>query len=138
MTYATDPYNADTMAGRPPQKDAPPFGQRLAAARKRKGLSQTELAARLNTTRGAIDYYERRATNPTLDVIQQVAEALEVSVTELLGEEAATVRAASRKAGPTGKVQKVFEDVSKLPRRQQEKIIQVVAALVSQYEQARQ
>ncbi len=33
---------------------------------------------------------------------------------------------------------KVFEDVSKLPRRQQEHIVRVVSALVMQVEQSRQ
>jgi hypothetical protein len=42
------------------------------------------------------------------------------------------------KAGPTGKVQKVFEEVSGLPRRQQEKIIEFVTAYVRQYQQSRQ
>jgi len=35
-------------------------------------------------------------------------------------------------------VQKVFEDVSRLPRRQQEKIVEFVSAFVKQYEQGRQ
>jgi len=42
-----------------------------------------------------------------------------VSVAELLREDVPIKRA--RKTGPTGKVHKVFEEVSKLPRRQQEK-----------------
>jgi hypothetical protein len=37
-----------------------------------------------------------------------------------------------------GKLRKVFEGSSRLPRRQQEQIIKVVAALVMQYEQSRQ
>jgi hypothetical protein len=81
-----------------------------------------------------IDYYERRSPNPTLDVMQKIAAALEVSVTELLGEEAVTVRTA-RKSGPISKVQKVFDEVGRLPRRQQEKIVEVVSALMTQYEQ---
>jgi hypothetical protein len=59
-----------------------------------------------------------------------------LSVAELLGEDVPIKRA--RKTGPTGKVHKVFEEVSKLPRRQQEKIVEVVSALVSQYAQSRQ
>jgi len=35
-------------------------------------------------------------------------------------------------------MQKVFEDVSRLPRRQQEKIVEFVSAYVKQYEQSRQ
>jgi hypothetical protein len=32
-------------------------------------------------------------------------------------------------------VQKVFDEVARLPRRQQEKIVEVVSALMTQYEQ---
>lgn len=129
MTHATDPYNADTMAGRPPQKDAPLFGQRLAATRKSKGLSQTELAARMQTTRGAIDYYERRAVNPTLDVIQQVAEALAVPVTELLGAE--PVPSARAKPGPVSQLERRFEQIKQLPRKRQQFILQFLDAMIS-------
>jgi transcriptional regulator with XRE-family HTH domain len=130
-------YNVGDMAGRPTKKEAPRFGQRMAALRQQKGLTQTQLAERMELTQKVIDYYERRAMNPTLDVIERVAEALEVSILELLGEEAATVKGA-RKSGPTGKMQKVFEEVSRLPRRQQEKVYEFVTAFVRQYEQSRQ
>jgi len=46
--------------------------------------SKTQLAEVLDTTRKMIDYYERRAGNPSLDFIQRAAEALDVSVAELL------------------------------------------------------
>lgn len=108
----------------------------MATLRQQKGLTQMQLAERMNTTQKMIDYYERRSPNPTLDVMQKIAAALEISVTELLGEEAVTVRAA-RKSGPTSKVQKVFDEVARLPRRQQDKIVEVVSALMTQYEQSR-
>ena len=93
-------YNLPTMAGRPATKAAPLFGQRLVALRRHKGWTQTQLAERLATTREMVDYYERRAPNPSLEVIQKLAEALEVSVPELLGVE---MKAAHkrRKPGPT-------------------------------------
>lgn len=138
MTDEKHPYNMDVMAGRPTTKEAPRFGRRLAAVRQQKGLTQTQLAEKLSTTQKTIDYYERRAVNPTLDLVERVAEALEVSVADLIGNGAAPTRAVSRKAGPTGKVRQAFEDVARLPRRQQEHIVRVVAALVSQYEQSRQ
>jgi len=140
MLDENDSYNADTMAGaggRPAQKEAPPFSRRLAALRRQKGLSQRELAERMQTTQKMVDYYERRAANPALEVIQKAAAALEVAPAQLIGDDAAPLKV-SRKAGPTGKVQRVFEDVSRLPRRQQEQIVKVVSALVSQYEQSRQ
>lgn len=99
-------------------------------------MSQRELGELLGATQKTVDYYERRTLNPTLDVIQKVAEALEVSPAQLIGDGATPTRL-SKKAGPTGKVQKVFEDVSRLPRRQQEKIVEFVSAFVRQYEQER-
>jgi len=39
---------------------------------------------------------------------------------------------------PAGKVREVFDRVSKLPRRQQEHIVNWVSAYVSYYEQTRQ
>lgn len=130
-------YNDGLMAGRLNTKEAPPFGQRMATLRQRKGLTQTQLGARMNTTQKMIDYYERRSPNPTLNVMQKIAAALEISVTELLGEEAVAVRK-GRNNGPVGKVREVFDRVSKLPRRQQEHIVNWVSAYVSQYEQSRQ
>ncbi|HEX7771757.1 MAG TPA: helix-turn-helix transcriptional regulator [Pyrinomonadaceae bacterium] len=138
MNFRTQPYTSGIMigTGRPQTKDAPAFGKRLATTRIAKGWSQTELAERLNTTLKMIDYYERRAHNPSVEFVRQAARVLGVSVAELLGEEVQVKR--SRKTGPTGKVHKVFEEVSKLPRGQQEKIVEVVSALVSQYAQGKQ
>ena len=99
----------------------------------RGGFRERHKAIRLGTTQKTVDYYERRTLNPTLDVIQKVAEALEVSAAQLIGDGVAQLKT-SRKAGPTGKVQKVFEEVSALPRRQQEKIIEFVTAYVRQYQ----
>jgi transcriptional regulator with XRE-family HTH domain len=67
-----------------PTKEAPIFDQRLAALRRAKGLSQTQLAELLDITRKMIDYYERRADNPSLNFIKGAAGALDVSVAELL------------------------------------------------------
>lgn len=105
------------MAGRPPTKEAPPFGQRLAAVRKKQGLSQKQLAERLKTTREVIDYYERRAVNPSLAFIERAAESLEVSVAELVGSEPRTYRG---KPGPLPQLARRIEQIRKLPRKEQE------------------
>lgn len=108
------------MAGRPPTKDAPPFGQRLAAERKKQGLSQKQLAERLETTREIIDYYERRAVNPSLPFIERAAESLQVSVAELVGSEP---RAARRRPGPSPQLVRRIEQIGELPRKEQEFVI---------------
>ena len=74
------------MAGRPAKTAAPLFGQRLAALRRERGMTQAQLAAATNETSKMMEYYERRAENPSLDFVQRAALALGVSVAELAGE----------------------------------------------------
>ena len=126
-------YNEPAMAGRPPTKEAPPFGRRLAALRKSKGLSQSQLAKLIGTNREMIDYYERRAVNPALQFIEQAAEALEVSVAELLGSE---TKAARSKPGPTPQLQLRFERIKKLPRKDQEFVIRFLDTVLERAEKA--
>ena len=114
------PYNDGAMAGRPPTREAPMFGQRLAGFRRAKGWSQSQLAELLNTTRKMIDYYERRAVNPSLDFIQSAAEVFDVSVGEMLGSEP---RRSRSKPGPPSQLQLRIEKVKRLPRKEQEFVI---------------
>ncbi len=70
-----------------------------------------------------------------------MAEALGVNVEDLLivdTEKTASRTATKSNGRPAGKVSEVFDRVSKLPRRQQEHIVNWVSAYVSQYEQTRQ
>ena len=120
MKTLSPPYNDLPVAGRPPKNDAPLFGRRLAAARQKKGLTQAQLAERLNTSQKTIDYYERRAINPSLDLIQKVADALEAPVSELVGGNDKTPR---RRPGPASKLQQRFERIKQLPRSEQEFVI---------------
>ena len=113
-------YKPAVMAGRPTTKEAPPFGQRLAAVRKKHGLSQKQLAERLKTTREIIDYYERRAVNPSLSFIERAAESLEVSVAELVGSEP---RPARGRPGPSPQLARRIEQIRELPRKEQEFVI---------------
>ena len=61
------------------------------------------------------------------DQIEQVAGILKVSVEHLFG-----IAAPKTTSGPSGKIRKSFEEVSKLPRRKQDQIINVINALVTQ------
>jgi transcriptional regulator with XRE-family HTH domain len=99
---------------------------RLAELRKDAGLSQYELARYVGVPQPNIAFWEQSEKPPRRDVLSKMAEALGVSVEDLLIGE--TGKAASRKAiksngRPAGKVREVFDRVSKLPRRQQEHIV---------------
>lgn len=62
------------------------FGKKIAALRKNKKLSQTELAKKLNTSVSVISRYERDEMNPSIDTAKRLANLLDTSVGYLLGE----------------------------------------------------
>jgi hypothetical protein len=61
-----------------------------------------------------------------------MAHALGVSVDELLRAPAANAAGRSSTRAPRGHVQRLFDAVTKLPRRQQRRIIDVLEALLAQ------
>lgn len=61
------------------------FGKRLLEARKRKGISQDELAKHLGTKGPAIGRYERDEMKPSIEVAAKMAELLDVSLDYLVG-----------------------------------------------------
>ncbi|MDO5401483.1 MAG: helix-turn-helix transcriptional regulator [Eubacteriales bacterium] len=60
------------------------FGIFLAALRKEKGWTQQELAARLNVTDKAVSKWERGAGFPDIKTLEPLADALGVSLLELM------------------------------------------------------
>ena len=57
--------------------------------RKERGLTQEELAIRVNVVRQTVSKWEKGLSVPDADMLQQIAEVLEVSVSRLLGKEEA-------------------------------------------------
>lgn len=119
--------------GRPAQNSRPAYGQHLAELREAASLTQQQLADQLGVPQSNITFWERSEKPPRGEVLPKLAAALNVSVDELLG---VTPPKPKRAAAAKGRLQKVFEQASKLPRRQQEKIAEVVAALVAQHGKA--
>lgn len=60
------------------------FAKNLRAIRRNKGLSQEELASRADLDRTYISSLERNIYNPTIDVVERLAVALEVEAATLL------------------------------------------------------
>lgn len=61
------------------------FGKRLLEARKRKGVSQEDLAKDLGTKGPVIGRYERDEMKPSIEVAAKMAELLDVSLDYLVG-----------------------------------------------------
>ena len=78
------------------------LNENIKAIRKSKGLSQQELAIRLNVVRQTISKWEQGLSVPDSDMLVSISEVLETSVSTLLGEtvmetEVDTLKAISEK-----------------------------------------
>ena len=122
-------YNASMIKKN--AKHPPKQGQHLAQLRKAAGLSQHELARILGVRQSNIAFWEHSDKPPRSDLLPSMARALGVSVEKLLN----TDTKLPRRGGHIGKVRKVFEQVSRLPPHQQEKIVEFVSVFVKQYQQ---
>mgnify|MGYP001592165902 CR=1 FL=1 len=120
-------YNADMRTGRPTKTPRTTFGARLCALREAAGLSQQEVADRLQITQPSYAYWERHEVALKPDQLTKLAAVLKVSVERLLEEP----KSNNSRGGPVGKARRVFEEVSSLPRHQQQRIIGVVEDLLS-------
>jgi transcriptional regulator with XRE-family HTH domain len=90
------------------------------------GLSLRELARQINQQPTNVSFWERTGKTPNSDVLVDMARVLGVSIEEILGQ-----TPARKSTNPAGRLGRTFDAVSKLPRRQQQKIIEVVEALCS-------
>jgi len=100
----------------------------LRRLREAAGLSVREVARLIGESHTNVSYWERSGQIPRSDVLLPMAKALGVTVEELLGEPKLR-----RATAPGGKARQMFDAVSRLPRRQQQKIVEVVEALVAQH-----
>ena len=61
------------------------LGENIKALRKSKGLTQEELAIRINVVRQTVSKWEKGFSVPDAEALQKIADVLEVDVKQLLG-----------------------------------------------------
>ena len=61
------------------------LNENMKALRKNKGLTQDELASRLNVVRQTISKWEKGLSVPDAEMLQKIADVLESDVSQLLG-----------------------------------------------------
>lgn len=62
--------------------------QNIKEARQLKGITQEQLAKMLGITQGAVAQWENGLTHPSFEMLPKVAEALGLTVDELIGKKA--------------------------------------------------
>jgi transcriptional regulator with XRE-family HTH domain len=101
---------------------------RLREFRLAAGLSQRQLARIIDQDSSNVSFWERTGRLPRVDLVIPIAKALGVTVEELLGQPKP-----SRVTPPGGRARQLFEAVSRLPRRQQDKILDILEPFVKEH-----
>lgn len=127
ITFLPGPYDGAMNTGRPASQPRTPFGERLHAAREARGLSQAQVADQLGMSQNAYACWERKPVALRPDQVEKLAAVLGVSVDALFNGNAGS----DRKGGPTGKARRVFDEVSRLPRKRQQRILNVVEDMLT-------
>lgn len=101
---------------------------RLRSLREKAGLSVRELARQIGEQHTNVLYWETSGNLPRSNVLLPMAQALGITVEELLGAERPR-----RVISPGGRARQLFEAVTKLPRRQQDKILDILEPFVREH-----
>ena len=126
--FSAQPLYCQDM-GRPALKPQPAYGAHLAKLRETVGLTQKQLAEKMGVPISDITFWERGNKPPRSEVLATMAEALGVTVDVILGVEAPKIKCPVAK----GRLQQVFEAASRLPRRQQQKVVEFLEPFVKEH-----
>jgi transcriptional regulator with XRE-family HTH domain len=102
------------------------LGRRIAALRKERGYTQTELADRVGAIQVVVSNYERGKLRPHPDMLVRLANALRVSADELLG-----VQPPSQNGAPVSRrVLRRLQAIDRLPKRDQDALFRTIDAFL--------
>jgi len=104
------------------------FGKQLRNIRREKGLTQYDLADRLNTSQRMIAHYEKEDNSPRIDKVKALANALNISIEELIGEKLKDKKK-DKKDEITYSIMKRVKIIEKLPVRDQKAIFRLINSL---------
>lgn len=105
------------------------FPERLTALRKERGMTQQGLADTVGLGISQVKRYEAGGSQPTLDVIRNLAQALRVSADELLF--------GAGERGPDEELRLQFEAVSKFTTEEKHIVKSVLEGMILQHEARR-
>jgi transcriptional regulator with XRE-family HTH domain len=104
------------------------LGQRVAALRKERNLTQQELADKLGVAQQTLAHYEGARLRIPASMLPTLAGLLVVDVDELIGYQAK--RASKR--GPAPKFQQQIERISQLPKPKQRFVMEMLDTVLAQ------
>lgn len=102
------------------------FGKTLGRVRRARGMTQTELAQRIGITQSNISHYEKDTFRPNSEMLNRIAQVLDVSTDVLLG------RKAPRSEAPVvgRKLLRRMQQIEKLPKRDHDALLRIIDAFI--------
>lgn len=94
----------------------------LSEARQQRGLTQTDLAARTGLQPSAISHFETGKRSPSFDNLRRLADALNVSIDQLLGRSTASEVV-------TPETDQLFRDVARMSTEDQDALAKMARIL---------
>jgi transcriptional regulator with XRE-family HTH domain len=104
------------------------FGARLFTARKARNYTQQELADLLGVTKRTIAYYESDTEGPTISVLMEIAKALNVTASYLIGESTQK----SIELDVPNHLKKPVDQLKELPPKDQKNVVRTIEALTTE------
>ncbi|MBD2812687.1 helix-turn-helix domain-containing protein [Xenorhabdus sp. Vera] len=105
------------------------LGERITLLRKERGITQAELAQKLNVSQQTVQAWEAGRRRIKVSSLPIVAKIFSVLLEDLFGEEPEKV---NRKRGPAPKWQQQIEEIDNLPKTKQKMISEMLSALIAQ------
>ena len=105
------------------------LGENIVTLRKKQGLSQQELADRLHVVRQTISKWEKNLSVPDADALVRLAETLDVTVPQLLGE---TIAVDAQPSDIAAALSRINEQLA-IQNRRRSRIWKVVAWVLGLY-----
>lgn len=107
--------------------DAQVFGSFIQTRRKELGMNQAQLAEKLHVTAKAVSRWERGIGFPDINLLQPLADALEITIVELMQSRMLETKLSKEEASEL--VAETIESIRKQERKQRRKIYSLVFLL---------
>lgn len=107
------------------------LGERIAQARKERGMTQQQLAEQLGIAQQTLGHYEVARARIAADLLPKLADALDVSLDELLKGQP-TIRLPGKR-GPASRLEQQLDAVTRLPKAEQRAVSTLLSAVLAQH-----
>ena len=115
------------------KEEFPMFQDNLKALRKRKGITQEELATRLNVVRQTVSKWETGLSVPDSELLIKLAEILEVPVSRLLGSKIETAEQPDALAEQLSRINEQLAIKNRRAKRVWKAIAFIVGGIIAVY-----